>query len=110
MSEINTLKLQNLNEARKRTQRDVSNFISQLQSAADTAMHQQAYMHKNPDANGADQLIPIVHPAFLEIAAEFNKAAAKLSDMQKLSSGEITVDELIAKYNMNLGEFSNGLV
>ena len=109
MSEINTLKLQSLNEGRKKTQREVSNLISQLHSAADTAMTQQAYMHKNPDANGADQLIPIVHPAFVEIALEFNKAAEKLSDMQKLSNGEITVEELIAKYSIDLSEFSNGL-
>lgn len=110
MSEINTLKLQNLNSERKKTQRSVSNAISQLNTAADTAMRQQAYMKKNPDNNGADQLIAVVHPDFLAAASAFNLVAQKLQDMQLVSSGDLSVDDFMAKYNIDLTEFSNGLI
>ena len=110
MSDLNSLKLQKLNSERKKTQRDVSNHISHLNNAADAAMRQQAYMHKNPDANGADQLIAVIHPEFLEAAAAFNEVAAKLQDMQLVSAGQMTIDDFIAKYAINLEEFSNELI
>lgn len=110
MSDLSTLKLQNLNERRKKTQREVSTLVSQLNTAAETAMYQQAYMHQNPDNNGADQLIPVVQPNFVESAAAFNAVAAKLQDMQLLSSGQMTLEDFISKYNLNLTEFSDGLI
>lgn len=110
MSELNTLKLQNLNANRKKTQRSVSNAVSQLNTAADVAMHQQAYMHKNPDGNGADQLIAVVHPEFVEAASAFNEVAAKLQDMQMLATGQMSVDDFIAKYGIDLAGFSAELI
>lgn len=110
MSDLNTLKLSNLNELRKQTEREVSRAISQLNAATGSAMRQQAYMHKNPDTNGADQLIPVATPNFNASAAEFNAIAEKLTDMQKVQAGTLTVDDFIAKYSIDLTEFSNGLI
>lgn len=107
---INQEKFSSLNKARKDTHRQINNIISQLNSLTDSAMKQQAYMHKNPDNNGADELIAVVTPDFLETANSFNVVAAKLMDMQAVKGGEMTLDELITKYTINLAEFSNELI
>lgn len=103
-------KFSNLNKLRKDTHKQVSNLISQLNASTSMAMKQQSYMHKNPDLNGANDLIAVVSPDFLATAAAFNQVAAKLMDMQALQSGAMTVDDFIAKYNINLAEFSAELI
>ena len=110
MSELNQLKLANFNENRKQTQQKVSQAISQLNAAASEAMRQQAYMRKNPDLNGADELIAVATPNFDASADAFNEVAQKLADMQSVQAGTLTVDAFITKYNIDLAEFSNGLI
>ena len=67
-------------------------------------------MHKNPDNNGANELIAVVQPDFDALAVAFNQVAEKLVDMQAVSNGSMTIDALIAKYGIDLTEFSNGLI
>lgn len=103
-------KFSKLNDLRKTTHKQVSNTVSQLNSYALDAMKQQAYMRKNPDANGADQLIPVVTPDFAAAAAAFNDVAEKLQDMQLVAAEAMTADELVAKYSIDLAAYSNELI
>jgi len=107
---INQEKFSNLNKLRKDTHKRISNLISQLNASTTSAMKQQAYMHKNPDSNGAPDLIPVVTPDFLAAAEAFNEVVAKLMDMQSVQASSMTVDEFIAKYSINLEEFSAELI
>lgn len=107
---LSALKLATLNTNRKQTSQQVSNAISQLNAHAAAAMKQQAYMHKDPDLNGAGDLIAVVQPEFDALSVAFNQVAAKLVDMQAVSAGTMTADALIAKYNIDLNAFSNTLV
>jgi len=107
---LKQLKFANLNEQRKQTQRSVSSAISNLNAAADVAMRQQAYMHTNPDDNGADELIAVATPDFNAIASAFNEVAQKLMDMQAVQAGTMTVTEFVSKYSIDLNGFSSELI
>ena len=107
---ISQLKLANLNEQRKQTQTQVSNAISQLNAQIDIAMKQQAYMHKNPDNNGADELLIASTDNFLATAASFNEVALKVSDMQKVQDGSILIDDHLTKWSLDITEISNELI
>ena len=104
------LKFTNLNSERKSTQRSVATAISNLNAAADSALKQQAYMRVNPDNNGANELIPICQGDFDSCSAAFNEVAAKLMDMQAVQAGTMTVEDCIAKYGIDLTEYSNELI
>ena len=103
---ISQLKLANLNEQRKQTQTQVSNAISQLNAQIDIAMKQQAYMHKNPDNNGADELLIASTDNFLATAESFNEVALKVSDMQKVQDGSILIDDHLAKWSLDVTAIS----
>lgn len=92
------------------TERTATNAISQLNAAANAMLNQQAYLRKDPDANNAGELLPVVQPGFEAGAAAFNEVAGKLADMQAVHAGTMTVDELIAKYDINLTSYSATLV
>lgn len=107
---LSQLKLSNLNEQRKQTQTQVSNAVSTLNAQTDIAMRQQAYMHKNPDSNGADELLVASTENFLATAAAFNEVASKLSDMQALQSGQMSIDDYLSKYSLDVADISNELI
>jgi len=109
---LNNVKINNFNQHRKETQRQVSNSLSQLNSQADTAIKQQAYMHLNPDANGANDLIAVVNPEFFALAAQFNTIAEKLVDMQKVADplDAMTAADMVTKYSLNLASYSESLI
>ena len=104
------LKLSNLNEARKDTFRRVTDAISQLNAAADEAMKQQAYIRKDPDANGASELLPIIAPEFSATVAAFQTVAAKLQSMSEVHAGAKDIDQQIADYAIDLTAFSEELI
>ena len=104
------LKLQNFNNQRKQNQAAVGASLSRLHEQAMLALKQQAYMHSNPDDNGANELISVVKPEFIALATEFNVIAGLLEDSQAVSAGTMTAAELISKYSLDMTEFSNGLL
>lgn len=104
------LKFANLNEQRKTTQRSASNAVSQLNTAVDIALKQQAYMRLNPDDNGANELIAVCTPDFNACATAFNEVAEKLNDMLSVQAGVMTIEECIAKHGIDLSEYSNELI
>jgi len=107
---IALLKLQKFNTERLRNQEQVGNVLGKLNDSALLALKQQAYMHLNPDANGADELIAESTPTFLILAEKFNEIAAMLEDSQKVSAGTMTASDLVTKYALDMTEFSDSLI
>ena len=108
---IQSVKFTNFNTERKALTKSISGSVSALNAGITTAIKQQAYMHKNPDGNGADELISVVSDDIdlIEVAlAEVNEKAA---DLLAVRAGTMTVDESLAKYTaINLEEYSNELL
>lgn len=71
---------------------------SQLSASIDIALKQQAYMHLDPDDNGAGDYIDVISSSVDEIAAVLGGIAEKAGDLIAVKSGVMTVDQLIAKY------------
>lgn len=107
---IAILKLQRFNTDRLRNQEQVGTILGKLSDAALLALKQQAYMHLNPDANGADELLAESTPTFQVLAQKFNDIAAMLEDSQKVSSGAMDASELVTKYTLDMTDFSDSLI
>lgn len=107
---VKQTKFNTLNEFRKATSKGVSRAISELNGHASAAIKQSAYMHTNPDDNGSDELVPIIQAEFDLLVTAFAEVQSKLSDLIAVRSGTMTSGELLAKYNVNLDEFSAELL
>jgi len=106
---INQEKFSNLNKARKSTHKQVVSNLSQLMAFSMNAIKQQCYMRENPDDNGADELIAVVTPDFIEASEMFNDVKERLEDLQSVALGTMTTDEMKAKYSVDLVEYSQEL-
>ena len=106
---INQEKFSNLNKARKATHKNVVSSLSQLLSFSMDAIKQQCYMRENPDANGADELIAVVTPDFIEASEMFNSVKDRLEDLQSVALGSMTTAEMKAKYSVDLVAYSEEL-
>ncbi len=104
---IESEKFRTFNEERKTSLKAVSAAVSTLNKEMSIAIKQQAYMRKNPDNNGVDELISIVAGEIDLIAVALNEVNAKATDLLAVRSGGMTVDELLVKYPaVNLTEYS----
>lgn len=103
---INQIKASNFNDDRKATMRDVASSLSKLNVLANKALKQQAYVRKNPDDNGVDEFKTVLSADIDSISASLSEVNEKLSDLMKVKSDEMTVDELIAKYSIDLAGYS----
>jgi hypothetical protein len=111
MMSIQTEKFRNLNTERKASLTAVSNAVATLAKHFPAALKQQAYMHKNPDNNGANDLIAIVSDEVNSIAEALASINAQAADLLAVKAGTMTVDELLAKYTaINLEEYSAELL
>lgn len=110
MSEINTLKLSNLNDERKSTFRSLTGALSQVNEATKKYMKQQAYMLKNPDANGAGDLVAFFNTDFDAAYTELLGVYNKLKDMYDVRNGVLDVDTFISRHGIDLTTFSNELI
>jgi cupin superfamily acireductone dioxygenase involved in methionine salvage len=110
MSFISQTKFQNLNEQRKQTSRSISQCISQLNAHASTALKQQAYLRKNPDLNIDPEFITIMGAEVAPIAAAFAEVQYKLNDIVSVMTEEMTVDDMMEKYNIDLSQVSSELL
>ncbi len=106
---INQEKFSNLNKARKATHKQVVSNLSQLLAYSMDAIKQQCYMHENPDNNGANELLVVVTPDFLEASEMFDAAKERMEDLQAVAAGSMTTAEMKAKYSVDLMEYSEEL-
>lgn len=104
------IKIDRFNSIRLATHDRVDNLLSQLYSAAIDAAYEQAYMRKNPDLNGADELMVEASPRFSTSITEFNKVKAVLDGMIAVAFEEKTIDQQITDYAIDLVAYSSTLI
>jgi len=107
---VSQTKFNTLNEQRKSTTKSVSRAISELNRGASEAIKQSAYMHTDPDSNGVGELVPIVQVEFDALVIAFAEVQSKLGDLISVREGQMTVESLVTKYNVDLVTFSNELL
>ena len=107
---VNQIKASNFNVDRKATMRDISSAISKLNTQADKALKQQAYVRVNPDNNGVDEFKDILAGDIDGIATSLSEVNAKLADLMAVKAEVITIEELIAKYSIDLDGYSSELL
>ena len=96
----------NFNSEVKATLKSINASLSTLNQTLNKALIQQAYMHKNPDDNGANEYIAEYAPEITEVSEKLNNANLLASDIIKVSNGSMLVDESITKYVIDLEKYS----
>ena len=99
------------NKERKTSLATIGSSVSIINKELSKVLKQQAYMHKNPDNNGANDLIPLVSDKIDVIAQAFAEINAQVVDFMAVKTGTMTIDELLTKYPViNLEEYSKELL
>ena len=90
----------------KQTLSNIARQISQLNNDLSAAIDYQAYARKNPDLIVDDGLLAIINLGVDQLLAQYDEVDAKRIDILAVKNGTMTVDELIAKYNVDLNKYS----
>ena len=99
------------NKERKASLTTVGNSVSVINRELSKVLKQQAYMHVNPDNNGASDLLSVVADEIDVIASAFAEINSKVVDFMAVKSGAMTVEQLLVKYPaINLTEYSAELL
>lgn len=110
MDSVQQIKLTQFNANQKATAKQVTNNISQLNNHMSAAIEHQAYARKNTDLVVDDTLLTLMGAGVDELLTQFAEVAAKRDDLLAVKNGAMTVDALIAKYNIDLASYSSKLV
>ena len=110
MNSLQQIKLTQYMTNQKATSSVVARSISSLNNDLAAALEHQAYARKNPDANVDAELLSLMGLGVDELLAQYAQADEKRIDLLNVKDGTMTVDELIAKHNIDLVAYSNGLI
>lgn len=110
MNSLQQLKLNQFNTNQKQTSQSVARAISQLNNDLAAAIEHQAYARKNPDGVIDEGLLLLMGMGVDQLLAQFAEVAEKKDDLLNVKSGNMTIDELIAKYNIDLDKYSRNLL
>lgn len=94
----------------KETSSSIARSISSLNNDLSAALEHQAYARKNPDLVIDDGLLAVIGLGVDQLLAQYDEADLKRIDLLAVKSGTMAVDELIAKYNIDLIAYSNALI
>ena len=94
----------------KTTALSVGRSIATLNNDLSTALEHQAYARKNPDENVDSSLLAAINVGVDELLSQFAEVEAKQLDVLAVKAGDMTVDELISKYNIDLIKYSTALI
>lgn len=84
--------------------------IAELNNTLGGALTYQAYARKDPDGIIDEDLLALMSYSLDQLLAQYDEVDAKRADLLAVRSGDMTVDELIAKYQIDLTTFSNELI
>lgn len=101
------------NQQRKENNQRAAQAISQLNAAIDVAIQQQAYFRKDPNGlftNADDR--QIISAGVANLVPSWEGVKTKVDDMLRVmdDNDPFTVDDLIAKYSVDLDDFASKLV
>lgn len=94
----------------KSTSSSVGRSIASLNNDLSAALEHQAYARKNPDTNVDASLLAAINIGVDQLLSQYAEVDAKRLDLLAVKGGAMTVDELIAKYNIDLTKYSNELI
>ena len=110
MNSTQQLKLTQYNTNQKATASTIGRSISSLNNDLASALGHQAYARKNPDGVIDAELLAIINIGVDQLLAQYDEVDQKRLDLIAVKDGTMTVDELIAKYNIDLVKYSNDLL
>lgn len=110
MNSLQQIKLTQYMTNQKATSASVARSISALNNDLSAAIEHQAYARKNPDLVVDNDLLTVIGFGVDELLAQYAEVDGKRIDLLSVKSGEMTVDELITKYSINLANYSNNLI
>lgn len=94
----------------KETSSSVGRSISTLNNDLSAALQHQAYARKNPDSNIDSSLLAAINVGVDQLLAQYGEVNLLVIDLQAVKDGNMTVDNLIIKYNIDLIAYSNALI
>ena len=110
MNSLQQIKLTQYMSNQKETVSNIARSISSLNKYLAAALELQAYARKNPDLIIDEELLNIIGFGVDELLAQYAEVDAKRIDLLAVKNNTMTVDELIAKYNIDLATYSNKLI
>ena len=110
MNSLQQIKLTQYMSNQKQTSANIGRSIASLNSDLSAALEHQAYARKNPDLIIDADLLDVIGVGVDQLLAQYAEVDAKRVDLLNVKSGSMSVDELIAKYNINLTAYSNALI
>lgn len=110
MNSLQQIKLTQYMTNQKQTSSNISRSVSSLNNDLSAALEHQAYVRKNPDSNVDADLLVIIGLCVDQLLAQYDEADLKRIDLLAVKDGTMTVDDLIAKYNIDLVAYSNALI
>jgi len=109
MNKLQSVKFDKFFSNQSQTLKEVASAISKLNGALPAAIEHQAYAIKNTDNNMDDSIKDSISRRVTELETQFINVAGMIKDIGATKNGMMSVDELIAKYNVNLVQYSNDL-
>ena len=110
MDSLQNIKLTQYMANQKATSDTVARSISSLNNDLSAALEHQAYIRKNPDNNADAGLLAVISVGVDSLLAQYAEVDVKRLDLLAVKNGTMTVDELIAKYSIDLNAYSNALI
>jgi hypothetical protein len=110
MNSLQQIKLTQYMTNQKQTSANIARSVSSLNNDLSAALEHQAYVRKNPDSNVDADLLVIIGLGVDQLLAQYDEADLKRIDLLAVKDGSMTVDDLIAKYNIDLIAYSNALI
>ena len=110
MNSLQQIKLTQYMTNQKATSASVARAIASLNNDLASAIEHQAYARKNPDGTVDPELLALMGAGVDALMSQFATVAEKQGDLLAVKEGTMSVDELIAKYGIDLTEYSNGLI
>ncbi|WP_372857649.1 hypothetical protein [Pseudoalteromonas sp.] len=110
MNSTQQIKLTQYMTNQKATLSSIGRSIASLNNDLAAAISHQAYARSNPDATVDAELLALINIGVDELLTQYNEVDAKRIDVLAVKDGTMTVDELIAKYNIDLAAYSNALI
>lgn len=110
MNSTQQIKLTQYMKNQKETLSSIARSIASLNNDLAAAINHQAYARKNPDATVDAELLVLINIGVDELLTQYEQVDAKRLDILAVKNNNMTVDELIAKYNVNLETYSNQLI
>jgi len=110
MDSVQAIKLTQFNTNQKATAASVARSISSLNNDLAAAIEHQAYARSNPDLNVDATMLTLMGAGVDGLLAQFAEVADKRDDLLAVKNGAMSVEDLIAKHNIDLAKYSASLV